>query len=408
MTIDKTNKIACLLAMSSTFEYYDFVIYGLMSSYLGQLFFPNEDLFIGQLQAFSLFALGYVVRPFGGVILAYFGDFKSQKKIYVRSNFILALATIAISLLPNYNQMGVTASVVLIILRILQSITFAVELPGAMTFLQSNKNPEGFSFVISGSALGAILASATLYILESNFSREEILNYAWRIPFILGSLLCIVSIYLKSYLPENSSNKFKNKIEVLISMLPKYRYIIASVLMISLPAFLVVMNIFFSSFIPKFYGYTVKEVYLAIIISLIYSIFYTPVFAYSTKNIDKLSLIKGIIAAAIFLGLVINFLFLRHSFIHLIIGLCIYQSINCGAIVTIFPLMASKFAENNRFTLMTACYNISYSLMAFSPILVTKLAEKLNSPFAMWAILIGLCIFILANLAKFEEDPAIN
>ncbi len=81
MKNSESKNTTLLLTLSSTFEYYDFVIYGLMSSYLGQLFFPNDDLLLGQLQAFALFSLGYIVRPFGGIILAMLGDLTNRKKI---------------------------------------------------------------------------------------------------------------------------------------------------------------------------------------------------------------------------------------------------------------------------------------------------------------------------------------
>jgi len=78
-----------LLTLSAAFEYYDFIIYGLMSSYLGVLFFPSDDLFVGQLKAFSVFALGYIARPLGGMIFGILGDLGSRGAIFIRSNIIL-------------------------------------------------------------------------------------------------------------------------------------------------------------------------------------------------------------------------------------------------------------------------------------------------------------------------------
>lgn len=401
----KPKNITFLLTLSSIFEYYDFVIYGLMSSYLGQLFFPQENLLLGQLQAFSLFSIGYLIRPFGGIILAMFGDSHNLKKIFVRSNLILALATIIISIMPSYSKIGTISGIAIIILRMAQAVTFAVELPGAMHFVQytsQNNAPQKFSFVISGSAIGAVLASASLYLLENKFTHEEIINYAWRIPFIFGAVLCFISIILRKQLPEIKQTPIK-KTELLKHILPEYRQIVSSILIISLPAYLVIMNIFFPSFLKEFYNYTTQEIYLGLSISLIWSAIYSPIFSHLVAKIDKISLLKFIIAITIILGLVINFLFLRHSIQHLIIGLCLYQSIISSAIVLIFPLMATMFESHIRFTLMTACYNISYAMISLSPILVTKLSNKLHSPFGMWAILIVLCIFILANIGNFID-----
>lgn len=404
MTNAKTKRSTLFLTLGSIFEYYDFMIYGLMSGYLGPLFFPSESAWISQLQAFSFFALGYIVRPLGGLVFAILGDTTNRKRIFILSNFILAISTVIIAVLPNYSQIGITATIILVILRMLQAASFAVELPGAMTLLKQNTDypTRSFSFVVSGASLGAIFATLSLYILENVFTSEEILSFAWRIPFILGSALCLVSALMRKKLP--NTPEVKDKSSVFADIIPQYKNIIYSMLIVSLQAFLVIMNIFFPSFIPKFYGYEVKEVYLAITISLIWAVVFAPVFSHIVHRISKASMLRAVIASAMFLGLVINFLWLRQGFANLLIGLCIYQTITVSLIALMFPLMAEIFSEKVRFTLTTVCYNMGYSIMAFSPILVAKLSDRWNSPFAMWFMLIVLCIFILVNIANLGHS----
>ena len=188
----KSRQSTVLLTLSAAFEYYDFVVYALMAGYLGALFFPGSNPLVAQIQVFSVFALGYVIRPLGGMIIGMLGDLTNRKTVFIRSNFILAIATLTISVLPTYNQIGMIATIILILLRMVQSLCFAAELPGAMSLIQavSDKPAKSFSFIISGTALGTILATATLFWLESNFDNQESLDYAWRLPFIIGSLLC--------------------------------------------------------------------------------------------------------------------------------------------------------------------------------------------------------------------------
>ncbi len=403
----KTKRSTLFLTLGSIFEYYDFMIYGLMSGYLGPLFFPSESVWISQLQAFTFFALGYIVRPLGGLVFAILGDTTNRKRIFILSNFILAISTVIIAVIPNYSQIGITATITLVVLRMLQAASFAVELPGAMTLIKQNTDAptRSFSFVISGASLGAIFATASLYILENVFTLEEILSFAWRIPFIIGSALCLVSALMRKKLP--NTPEVKDKSSVFADLIFQYKNVIYSTLIVSLQAFLVIMNIFFPSFIPKFYGYEVKEVYLAITISLVWAVVYAPVFSYLTHKISKAGLLRAVIASAMFLGLVINFLWLRHSFSNLLIGLFIYQTITVSLITLMFPLMAEIFPSKARFTLTTVCYNMGYSIMAFSPMLVAKLSDHWKSPFAMWLIMIVLCIFILVNIANLghsEED----
>ena len=117
----------------------------------------------------------------------------------------------------------------------------------------------------------------------------------------------------------------------------------------------------------------------------------------------KISLLRMVVAIAIILSLVINFLLLRHSLIHLIIGLCLYQSIIPSLMVIIFPLMAEKFPAQARFTLIATCYNIAYLLMSFAPMLVTKISTSWVSPFPLWLGFILLSLFTLSNMSILEE-----
>ena len=395
-----------LLMLSAAFEYYDFVIYAMMASYLGPLFFPSSSDLVSQLQAFSVFALGYIARPLGGIIFGMLGDLTSRKAIFIRTNLILAIATIAISILPNYNQIGITATIGIILLRITQSLTFAAELSGAMSIIKDGaKAPaKSFSFVVSGAALGSILASLVLYLLELNFSKAEILAFAWRIPFIFGAVLCLIGIIMRSKLTEVAREKAKDKLSLLAIMLPEYKNIVSFVSIISLSAYLIIMNLFFPSFLPKFYNYPIKQVYLAISLSLLWAVIYAPIFAHLTHKMAKLTLLQIIIVAGIFLGLIVNFLLLRGGFIHLLVGLCIYQAIISSLMVVTFPLMAEVFPSQARFTLMAACYNITYMIMSFSPVLVTKLASSWQTPFSLWLGFILLSIFALKNTSSLAEE----
>ncbi len=399
MQNNKTNQ-TLLLSLSAAFEYYDFVIYALMVNYLGPLFFPSKDLLVSQMQAFAAFSLGYIVRPLGGIILGSLGDLTNKAKIFVNSNLLLALATLSISLLPSYNNLGIISTILIIMLRIMQAFCFSAEIPGAMTLIKDNtKNPnKSFSFIVSGAALGSIIASLSLYLLEENFTKEEILDYAWRIPFIFGALLCIISLILRKKL--TSLQQQVNKSNWINSIIAEYKRIISFVLVISIPSYLILMNLFFPSFLPKFYGFNTSQVYLSISISLIWTIFYAPIFAYITNKLNKVTLLQTIIVASIFLSILIHYLLKDKK---IIIAVCLYQSIISSFMVIIFPLMSEKFSSNTQFTLMASCYNISLAITSFIPLAATNIAASLNSPFIIWAILIFLCIFTLANMRNIYE-----
>jgi MFS family permease len=109
--------------IGTTFEWYDFFIYASAAALvLGPLFFPNVSDFAGQLAAFSTFAVGFVARPLGGVVIGHFGDRVGRKKMLVFCLMCMGLATIGIGLLPTYEQIGIWAPILLVALRVFQGI----------------------------------------------------------------------------------------------------------------------------------------------------------------------------------------------------------------------------------------------------------------------------------------------
>jgi MFS family permease len=401
----KNKSLKFLLPLAASFEYYDFVIYGLMAHYIGPIFFPNENEFVSQIQAFSVFALGYIARPLGGVIFGILGDLKSKKLSFIRSNMILAISTTIISLLPDYNNIGTTATILIVLLRIIQSCCFAAELPGSMVIISDNikEKSQSFSFIVSGAALGAITASLSIYFLEIIFSKQEIIEYAWRIPFLFGSILCVLNIIIRAKLPDYKQEKL-NKEAITGLLVTNHKKIISAIFIISIPAYMIIMNIFFSNILSKFYNYKTESVHLALSLSMVWSIFFAPLFIYISKDASRLSLLKIIISLSMFLILVINYLWIKQSFYYLLAGLCIYQSIISSVLVIIFPLMEEIFPKQIQFTLMAFCYNVAYSLMSFAPLIVVKFAHLWQSPVSLWIGLSVVSILALTNIHYLDQD----
>ena len=159
-------KVTLLTSLGAGFEYYDFVIYALLANHLSILFFANEDALSGVLKTFAVFAIGYVVRPLGGLLFGSQGDRFGRKKNFIVTLFLMAIATTAIGLLPTYQQIGISASLLLILFRTIQGIAYGAEMPGAITFIteHSKAHYRGFhcSMMFLSVALGTLSASALL------------------------------------------------------------------------------------------------------------------------------------------------------------------------------------------------------------------------------------------------------
>lgn len=198
-----------LSSLGGTLEFYDFVIYALYIEMVVKALFLPSDLqgtVWGDIYAWGGFAAGYIARPIGGIIMAHFGDILGRKKMFTLSVAMMALPTFVIGIMPTYETIGIMAPILLIIMRMFQGAAIGGEMPGAWVFIAEhtpkNRYGLGIGVLTSGITGGILLGFLVSILIDLTFTREEILNYAWRIPFIAGGLFGVISVYLRRYLSE--------------------------------------------------------------------------------------------------------------------------------------------------------------------------------------------------------------
>ena len=187
-------------------EWYDFAIYGYMLPVIGALFFPSEDPVATIIATFSAFAAGYFARPVGGVIFGHIGDRYGRKTVLVWSVSLMGLSTFAIGLLPTYAQLGAGAAALLVMLRILQGISVGGEYTGSITFVLEHTKPNhrglATSWIGVGASLGFLIGSGVGTLMTVFFSPDDLTGWAWRLPFLSGILIAIVSYFVRRNAPE--------------------------------------------------------------------------------------------------------------------------------------------------------------------------------------------------------------
>ena len=198
-----------LSSLGGTLEFYDFVIYALYIEMVVKALFLPSDLqgtVWGDIYAWGGFAAGYIARPIGGIIMAHFGDILGRKKMFTLSVAMMALPTFVIGIMPTYETIGIMAPILLIIMRMFQGAAIGGEMPGAWVFIAEhtpkNRYGLGIGVLTSGITGGILLGFLVSILIDLTFTREEILSYAWRIPFIAGGLFGVISVYLRRYLSE--------------------------------------------------------------------------------------------------------------------------------------------------------------------------------------------------------------
>jgi len=202
------RRVASASAIGTAAEYYDFFAYGTAAVlFFGHLFFPSSDPLISTLAAFATYAVGFLARPLGGIVFGHIGDKVGRKKALVITILIVGLGTFCIGLLPTYEKIGIWAPVLLIFIRVLQGFGVGGEQAGAvlMTAEYSEPKHRGFfaSWVQIGAPVGFLLPLALFAVLNATLSPEAMMDYGWRIPFLLSLLLVIVGLFIRLKIDES-------------------------------------------------------------------------------------------------------------------------------------------------------------------------------------------------------------
>ncbi len=214
-----------LSALGGALEFYDFIIFVFFAVVIGQLFFPPDmPDWLRQLQTFAIFAAGYLARPLGGIVMAHFGDTLGRKRMFMLSILLMALPTLAIGLLPTYAVIGIWAPLALLALRILQGAAIGGEVPGAWVFVSEHVPARHVGFacgtLTAGLTGGILLGSLVASAVHGAYTPEELLDTGWRVPFILGGLFGLLSVWLRQWLHETPVFKEMQALAKLADELP--------------------------------------------------------------------------------------------------------------------------------------------------------------------------------------------
>ncbi|AYF99262.1 MFS transporter [Protaetiibacter intestinalis] len=209
---DSTRRVAARAALAGgvgTFiEHYEYGLYGFIAGIvIGPLFFPSEDPAVGLLASFAALAVGYVARPFGGIVLGAASDRYGRRPVLVFTLLLIGVATAAIGLLPTYAAIGIWAPILLVLMRLIQGFGAGAELAGAITIINESavrKRKAALSAVaMAAVGLGGISANLLTTLLGSTISPEAFLEWGWRIPFVLGAVLTVVGLMLRRTMHES-------------------------------------------------------------------------------------------------------------------------------------------------------------------------------------------------------------
>jgi MFS family permease len=374
-----------LAALGGALEFYDFIIFVFFAVVIGQLFFPPDmPDWLRQLQTFGIFAAGYLARPVGGIVMAHFGDLLGRKRMFMLSIFLMAVPTLAIGLLPTYAVIGILAPILLLALRVLQGAAIGGEVPGAWVFVSEHVPQRHVGFacgtLTAGLTGGILLGSLVAGAINKLYSPAELLTEGWRVPFIIGGIFGLVSVWLRQWLHETPVFKEMQARQALADELPlktvirEHRPAVILTMLMTwlLSAAIVVMILMTPTLVQKLYAIPATVALQANSIATLFLSLGCVVFGASA---DRFGAGRVLMVGCTMLGITSALFYQQMSIAP--------QNINelyalCGffvGVIGVVPSVAVKaFPPVVRFSGLSFSYNVAYAVFGgLTPVLVSML-----------------------------------
>lgn len=361
-----------LIAAGGVLEFYDFVIFVFLADVIASRFFPaGTPVWLSTLQAFGIFATGYIFRPLGGVVLAHFGDLFGRKNVFAFSILLMAGSTLGVAIVPDYPTIGIAAPLALLVLRIAQGVAIGGEIPGAWTFgaehISSGKAGLACGVICAGFGVGVALGAGITFATESFFGSAAMLSYGWRIPFVVGGALGLLGVQLRRKLRETPVFLALKERTPLVPEMPlkivvrrHFRAVVISMLCTWILSASVIM---FMLMVPT-------------ILQLSHKV--EPMTALIATVISSLSLALGVLLGGVLFDRIDTAKFFIYGGIGLGIGSTAYLSIPILGLSYLYPLcmiiglsgsicagvpvvMVSSFPPHVRFSGVSLSYNLAYA-----------------------------------------------
>lgn len=200
-------KVISASSAGTLIEWYDFFVYGALATIIAGHFFPKDNPTAGLLLTLATFATGFVVRPFGAIVFGQIGDLVGRKYTFLLTLLLMGGATFAIGLLPDYETIGITAPICLVLLRLVQGLALGGEYGGAATYVAEH-TPQGHrgfytSFIQITATGGLLLAILIILAVREMVGVDRFNAWGWRLPFLVSIFLVGLSYYIRIKMEES-------------------------------------------------------------------------------------------------------------------------------------------------------------------------------------------------------------
>ncbi|ASW03411.1 MFS transporter [Paraburkholderia aromaticivorans] len=201
------TRIVVAAVIGNLLEFFDFTVYSFFALTIAKLFFPSQDPVVSTLLALSAFAIGFVARPVGGFVLGHYADKHGRRAALTLTIFLMAVGSAAIGLAPTYQTIGIAAPALIVIARLVQGFAQGGEFGAATATLLETGSARGRGFraswQLASQGAAALLGSGMAALLTYQLTAAELLDWGWRVPFLAGTLIMPVGVYLRRHIVDD-------------------------------------------------------------------------------------------------------------------------------------------------------------------------------------------------------------
>ncbi|HAT2048210.1 TPA: MFS transporter [Legionella pneumophila] len=402
MKISSSSKALFAGASGTALQWYDFALFGYFAPIIAATYFPNDNQFASLLSAFGVFAVGYLLAPIGSLFFGYIGDQYGRKRALTLSILAMALPTAMISIIPSYQYIGITAPLLITLLRVIQGFVASSEFTGSAIFLVEHAKPEKKALygclTSSAYSTGLILAG----LAASFFTASFMPDWGWRIGFGLALIAGILIFYLRTHVAEtpeyeNIAQHDKRRVPFLAALKEAP---LAVVGIIGIAWLVSIMTfgtyVFTATYLHSYFHISLGLATLIITLALAVDATLEPFIALLADKVGLLKVVRLGMVAMLVLSIPIFILLASGNVVLIAMGL-VFMSIVIA--ITYAPLnayMVSLFPHQYRYSGFGVAFNVGISLFGgTTPIVMMWLVNTTNnfiSPawYYMFGAIIGL------------------
>lgn len=403
----KTRTLITTVSVGNFLEWYDYALFAYLINHIGNIFLPFSTEVSGLYQVFLIFGVGFLMRPIGSILFGLYGDREGRKRALLYSIALMTIPTFLIGILPTYSQIGITALILLSILRLCQGIPIGGEVGGVMCYLVELAPPkrQGFfgSFSFVGAQIGFIVSSLEIYCFERWVSVQTLEAWGWRLSFIFGSLIGVAGWALRRSLSETPAFEYvvhhhklvKNPIKNAFLAYKKEMFMSFCISSLVAGGFYI-LSVFTIPFFSDYIGIRRSLLLLVNSAMLTISVITMPFWGMLGDRIGLIKVFKWGTVVGFFLSFLMFYFASQKLFYPSIITYA-FLTIAFAANNALLPaVLARLFPTQVRYSCLAVSYNLSNAILgAAAPLSAVYLISLTGTNVAPAYILMFLCIVTL-------------